>query len=147
MIKLLTVFLLGAIELWAAIPAGLALKLHPLATGATAVVGALFGAVVVVLLGERVRAWLVRLRGGKEENTRCGRIYRIWQRYGVAGLGLSAPLLTGVPLGVALGLMLGAPTDRLLFWISLGIVLWGIGLTLVGALGLAGVEAVRHRSM
>jgi hypothetical protein len=35
-IKLLTVFGLGVLELWAAIPAGLALDLHPIAVCITA---------------------------------------------------------------------------------------------------------------
>lgn len=142
--KLLTVLGLGAIELWAAIPAGLALRLHPMAVGITAAIGAMVGALVVVLLGERVRTWLVRRRGGKEGKERHRLIYRIWHRYGVIGLGLLAPLLTGATLGAALGLTLGVPAGRLLFWISLGIVLWSIGLTLAAALGLAGIEALGH---
>jgi len=36
-----------------------------------------------------------------------GRIYRIWERYGAAGMGLLSPLITGAPLGAALGIVLG----------------------------------------
>lgn len=145
MMKLLTVLGLAVVELWAAIPAGFALRLHPLATGITAALGAMSGALVVLLLGERVRIWLLRRRGGKKDAPeQHGRIYRIWQRYGVTGLGLLAPLLTGAPLGVALGLTLGAQAGRLFFWVSLGIALWSALLTLAGALGLAGIEALGH---
>ncbi len=56
--KLLTVFGLGMIELWAAIPTALALQLHPVMTGLAAALGAMTGVVLVVLMGERVRAWL-----------------------------------------------------------------------------------------
>lgn len=143
-IKLLTILSLGAIELWAAIPAGLALQLHPVAVGITAAIGAMLGALVVVLLGERVRTWLMQRHGGKEEKGRHGLIYRIWDHYGVIGLGLLAPLLIGAPLGAVLGLTLGVPAGRLLFWVSLGIVLWSTGLTLAGALGLAGIETLGH---
>ena len=80
--------------------------------------------------------------GRKEKKEQPGLIYRIWHRYGVIGLGLLAPLLTGAPLGVALGLTLGAPSRRLLFWTSVGIVLWSAGLTLAAALGLAGIQAL-----
>lgn len=135
---------LGVIELWAAIPAGLALGLHPIAIGITAAIGAMLGAVAVVLLGERVRTCLARRHGGKDESGRHGLIHRIWHLYGVIGLGLLAPLLTGAPMGVALGLILGAPAFRLLFWITVGIVLWSTGLTLAGALGVLGIEAVGH---
>ena len=143
-IKLLTILGLGAVELWAAVPAGLALQLHPVAVAVTAAIGAMLGTMVVVLLGERMRSWLVQRHGGKEEKGRHGLIYRVWHRYGVIGLGLLVPLLIGAPLGAALGLTLGVPAGRLLFWISLGIVLWSIGLTLAGALGLAGIETLRH---
>ncbi len=60
------------------------------------------------------------------------------------GLGLLAPLLIGAPIGAALGLALGVPASRVLFWISLGIVVWSTVLTLAGALGLAGIETLRH---
>lgn len=143
-IKLLTVLGLGALELWAAIPAGLALELHPIAVGIAAAVGAFLGALAVVSLGERVRAWLVQRQGQKKKKGQHGLIYRIWHRYGVIGLGLLAPLLTGAPLGVALGLTLGASSSRLLFWISVGIVLWSTALTLAGALGLAGIQTLKH---
>ncbi len=144
MLKLLTVLGLGAIELWAAIPAGLALKLHPVAIFLTATIGALLGALLTALLGERVRAWLIKHRKSTGEKKNPGRIYRIWLRYGVVGLGLSAPLLTGAPAAVALGLALGAPRGRLLFWVSLGIILWSPVLTIAGVLGFAGIEALWH---
>jgi hypothetical protein len=105
--KLLTVLGLGALELWAAIPAGLALKLSAVATGVAAAVGAILGALVVLFVGGRVRSWLTRHHSGKDEKRPHGRIYKIWQRHGVIGLGLLAPLLTGAPLGVVLGLTLG----------------------------------------
>ncbi|MFA5817430.1 MAG: small multi-drug export protein [Bacteroidales bacterium] len=143
-IKLLTVLGLGAIELWAAIPAGFALKLHPVTIGITAAIGAMLGGVVVMLLGERVRSWQMQRLGRKDEKVQQSRIHKLWHHYGVIGLGLLAPLLTGAPLGVALGLTLGAPSVRLLFWIGMGIVLWSTVLTVVGALGVASIESLWH---
>ncbi len=52
-IKLLTVFLLGAVELWIAVPAGMALGLNPLAAGAASAAGAIAGVLVILLPGER----------------------------------------------------------------------------------------------
>lgn len=51
-------------------------------------------------------------------------------------------LLTVFGLGAVLGITLGAPVNRLLIWMSLGIVLWSAVFTLVGLLGLAGIEAL-----
>ena len=144
MLKLLTVLGLAAIELWAAIPAGLALRLPPVAVGVTAALGAMLSSAAAVLLGERVRAWLMTRHGGRKGQGRSGSIQRVWQRYGVIGLGLLAPLLTGAPLGAAVGLALGAPAGRLLFWIGLGTILWSVAITTAGALGLAGIETLSH---
>jgi membrane protein DedA with SNARE-associated domain len=144
-IKLLTVIGLGVFELWAAIPAGFALQLPPVVIGLAAASGAMLGAAIVVLLGNRLRDWLLRHHGSK--SSKLGKpslIDRIWQRYGVIGLGLLAPLLIGTPIGAAVGLTLGVPAPRLLWWLSLGIVLWSTILTLAGVLGLAGLNTVRH---
>jgi len=143
-VKLLTILGLGALALWAAIPAGLALQLHPIAVGIAAALGAFLSALAVVSHGERVRAWLAQRHEQKEKKGQYGLIYRIWHRYGVIGFGLLAPLLTGAPLGVALGLTLGAPPGRLLFWTSVGIVLWSTALTLAAAAGLAGIQTLEH---
>ena len=142
--KLLTVFGLGAVELWAAIPAGFALQLHPVTIGFTAAVGAMLGTLAVILLGKRLRDWLIRRHSGGKEKGQSGLIHRIWHLYGMIGLGLLAPLLIGAPIGAALGLALGVPASRVLFWISLGIVVWSTVLTLAGVLGLSGIETLRH---
>jgi hypothetical protein len=55
-----------------------------------------------------------------------------------------APLLTDAPLGVALGLALGAPPNHLISWMSLGIILWSAALTFIDVRGTAGIEAVGH---
>ena len=49
--KFITIMGLGFIELWAAIPAGTALKLNPLLNGLAAGLGAILGTVLVILLG------------------------------------------------------------------------------------------------
>ena len=142
--KLLAVFGLGIVELWAAIPAGLAWGVHPVATGITAALGAVAGVFIVLALGEGLRKWLLRRHHRGREEKQPGRIHRVWARYGVAGLGLLAPLLVGAPVGTALGLALGAPRKRLVLWMVIGIVAWSAGLAIVSALGLAGIKTLWH---
>ena len=142
LIKLLTVLSISAIELWGGIPAGLALNLHPLAVGITAAAGAILAVLIVVTLGDRLRGWLLGRYGGTAEGGRAGRIRQVWNRYGVVGLGLLSPLVTGGPLGAVLGLSLGAPARGLLLWMSLGIILWSAVLTGAAYLGFAGVKAL-----
>ena len=143
-IKLLTVLSLGAVELWIAIPIGLGLELNPLITGFTAAMGAIMSTAVIVFIGEGIRTRLVRLRYRRKGKERQGRIIGIWERYGVVGLGLLAPLITGAPLGVALGLTLGVRTDRLFFWAIIGIVLWSAIITLAGILGLTWLKGLGY---
>ena len=142
--KLLPVVALALIELWAAIPAGLALNLHPLLIGIAVSGGAILGMSIIVFLGGRIRTWLVRSHTTKENPQKPGLIHRIWRRYGIIGLGLLAPLLTGAPIGAALGMALGAPVGRLMIWMSLGIILWVTVLTAIGSLGWAGLESLVH---
>jgi len=143
MVDLLVVAGIGALEIWAAVPAGLALGLHPVPVALATCAGAVAGAAAVVALGERARSWVLRRRSrAAVEGDRPGLVRRIWLRYGIVGLGLLAPLLTGAPLGAALGLALGAKPGPLLLWVGVGAVLWTAGLTLVGALGAAGLEAL-----
>jgi hypothetical protein len=142
-IKLLSVFGLGLVGLWEGVPAGFALGLHPVLIGVLSGSASFLAALTVLLLGDRIRARLVKRRPPPEPGAYSRPperlIDRIWRRYGVIGLGLLAPGLTGSHLGVALGLSLGVPARRLLVWLMGGIMLWTVALTLVGMLGTAGV--------
>jgi membrane protein YqaA with SNARE-associated domain len=133
--KLLTIFALGVAELWAAAPSGALMRLDPLLVCAVAAAGAVSGGTVVILLGERVKAWLERRRKREKLEERRGLLFRIWQRYGVIGWGLLAPLLVGSPLGAAFGLVLGAQPRRLLPWLAAGSILWSVVFSILTALG------------
>ena len=139
--KFIMVTGLGIIELWAAIPAGTALKLHPLLNGLASGLGAIIGALLVIIIGDRLRNWLLKKKENKQKNK--GQIYRIWNKYGVIGLGMLSPLITGAPLGAAIGISLGASPKRLLFWMSIGIVFWTILLTAISTFGFAIFETIK----
>jgi len=134
LLQLLSVFGISLLELWAAVPAGIAMGLPAPLVWAATLCGALTGVWLVVLAGERLRAWLVNRfgHGGVPEE---GRLRRIWERYGVPGWGLLAPFALGAPLAAALGVALGAPRGRLLLWLSIGVTLWTSALTVIAALG------------
>lgn len=135
LLKILAIFALGVAELWAAAPAGVVMRLHPLLVFLLAAAGAVTGGTVVILLGERVRVWIKKRRRFENVEKQQGLIYRVWQRYGIIGWGLLAPLLVGSPLGAAFGLALGAPSRRLLIWLGVGSVLWSAVFSAVSALG------------
>jgi hypothetical protein len=143
LLKLLAVMALSAIEIWAAIPAGIALSIHPVLTGLAVSGGAILSTFMVIFAGGRLRTWLLKRHTKKDGGKNPGLISRIWQRFGITGLGLLAPLLTGAPLGAALGLALGAPSGRLMLWMSIGIVLWTAILITAASIGWAGIESLR----
>jgi len=135
MSQALLVLGLAVVEIWFAVPAGLALGLAPWLVWVLTVAGSLLGVVVIAVGGERLRAWVTRGRRSWLA-TRSGRIYGIWVRYGVPGWGLSSPLLVAPAMGTAIGLLLGAPRSRLLAWMSAGVVVWTSILVGAGMLGL-----------
>mgnify|MGYP001308212733 CR=1 FL=1 len=139
-IQSLVVFALSVLELWLAIPVGLVMGLNPVAILVMSILGAICGALIVARVGEKLRSWLSEKYGWDILKKRQGIIHKIWQKYGVIGLGLLSPFLTGAPLGTALGIALGIPRKKLLLWISIGIILWGIGLTIAGAMGKPFIE-------
>lgn len=138
-LKWLAVFGLGMTGLWQGIPAGFALRLHPVATALLAGTGSLAATLIVLFLGDKLRERLLRRRKKEGEVPRERLIDRIWRRYGVVGLGLLGPGLVGAPLAAALGLSLGVTWRRLLSWLTLGIVLWSLGMTAFGVVGMAGI--------
>jgi hypothetical protein len=141
-IQLLTVFGLSMIELWAAIPAGFALNLNPASIVVVSSAGAIVGALLVMLAGEKLRNRILKWRYGDKKDFSQSRLYCVWNKYGVVGLGLLSPLLFGALIGAALGSLLGATRWRLLFWMSIGIVVWSIGLTAIGVAGLSGFKSL-----
>ncbi|WP_174275429.1 small multi-drug export protein [Desulfosporosinus orientis] len=70
-----------------------------------------------------------KLKKKEKREKNKGRIYRIWEKYGVIGLGMLSPLIMGAPLGAAIGISLGASPRRLILWMSIGIIVWTISLT------------------
>jgi len=133
-LQVLSVFAIGVVELWAAVPAGIAMGLPVPLVWAATFGGALTGIVVVAFAGDRLRTWL-SARFGHGGARPGSRLRRVWDRYGVIGWGLSAPLLLGAPLATAIGVALGASRGRLVFWLGVGAALWTTVLTVAIALG------------
>ncbi len=129
---------LGALDLWAAIPAGLVLGLPPVLSGVAATSGGLLGAVLVTVAGERLQRWLYRQRWFSK---RRGRVERLWNRYGLIGVAFQSPVLAGTLLSTTVALCLGAPSRKLLLWMGVSLVFWGAALTGAVVLGFSILES------
>jgi hypothetical protein len=136
-----TVLGLALVEIWAAVPVGLALGLPPGLVWVLTAAGSLAGVVAVAYAGAAVRGWLLRRRGSSTPIGH-GHLYRIWLRYGVVGWGLISPLVVAPAMGTAIGLALGAPRGRLIAWMSAGVVAWTSILVIAGVLGLRAITSL-----
>ncbi len=134
LLKLLCTAAAGALDVWVGIITGAALGFSPALSGAVSIASAVVGVTLVVVAGQRLqrliyrKRWLVKRRE---------RIERARKRYGIPGLALQAPLLTGPLLATVLALGLGAPPRPLLRWMIASVVFWGATLTGAAALGLS----------
>ncbi len=134
LLKLLSTAAAGALDVWVGIFTGVALGLHPISSGVVSIASAVVAVMLVVVLGERLQGRIYRSR---RLLRRRERIERVWKRYGIPGVALQAPLLTGPLLATVLALGLGAPPRPLLVWMIASIVLWGAALTGAAALGIS----------
>lgn len=141
---IVTVFTASVLELWLAIPLGLALGLNPVTTALASMAGSIVAILFVILAGDNLRTNFVRWKYGDEKQIRRSRLSQIWNQYGVVGLGLLSPLIFGAPLGSAVGIALGAEKKRLMIWMSLGIVIWSLSLTWAGFLGMVNLQSFMH---
>jgi hypothetical protein len=133
---IIALFGIGLAAFWAAFPAGIAMGMSPIEVIVIAVCSYLVRAMIVILIGAPVRARIMRrferLFGALESHL----VWRLWNRLGVAGLGLLAPISFGAQFSAAIGMTLGAPVRYLVLWMVVGAVVWAVIFTGASILGL-----------
>jgi len=136
MIANLTVILfLGVIGIWKSIPVGFILDLHPILVCTMTILGASLGVFTIYLIGSKVKQRIFLSLQGKSTNKKQQKINKIFNRYGVPGLGMLATLVVGPALTMVLGLTIVKNDKTLLLWTNIGIVVWSVLLTLIGQVG------------
>ncbi|MBL8119954.1 MAG: hypothetical protein J0L63_17900 [Anaerolineae bacterium] len=136
----MSTFGLGFFYFIASIPAGMALGLPGWVAAVTAWLSYTLGVVLVVAVGAPVRAWLARRFKLADEPDPDKLIWRIWKRYGLAGLALLAPVTVGSQIGALLGVSMGVKPRALLVGMSLGVAVWCAGIALAVTLGVQVVQ-------
>lgn len=136
MLQIVGIFGLAFFSFSSSIPAGLALGVEPLAVATTAFFSYIAGVMVVILLGEPLRQRLLQRFGHKFVHNPDSRFRRIWDRFGLVGLALLAPMTIGAQVGTVIALYLGAPPRRLIVLMALGAALWAVALTVIIVLGI-----------
>ncbi len=135
-LKILTVAGLASFEIYAAIPAGFALGLSPWLIFFASVIGGVAGVFVAAFLGDRIRRIFSKNKTVKESKPNTGLVYRIWNKYGIIGLGFLGTITVGAPLSLAVGIGFKAPLQILIIWCCIGVITRCISFTLIGHYGL-----------
>ena len=131
-LKFLTVAALASFEIYAAIPAGFAFGLSPFTIFFASVIGGLAGVFIAAFLGDKIRAFFTRFKKVKEEKPKEGIVYRIWNKYGIIGLGFLGTMTVGAPASIAVGLGFNASLKKLLTWCCIGVIIRCVLFTVIG---------------
>lgn len=136
-LKILTVAGLATFEIYAAIPAGFAFGLSPWTIFFASVTGGLIGVFAAAFLGDKIRALFHKNKPTKESaEKKHPTILRIWNKYGIIGLGFLGTVSVGAPISIAIGVGLKADIKKLVTWCCIGVITRCIVFTLVGYYGL-----------
>ncbi|MBP6144928.1 MAG: hypothetical protein KA445_04770 [Sediminibacterium sp.] len=119
--KILTVAGLATFEIYAAIPAGFAFKLSPFVIFLASAIGGLLGVFVAAYLGDIIKKWISKFRKPKVAKSEPGFVLKIWEKYGVIGLGLLGTMTVGAPISIGVGVGFNVPTNKMVFWCCLGV--------------------------
>jgi Ca2+/H+ antiporter, TMEM165/GDT1 family len=142
-----TVFVLAAtpwIEILVVIPFGIGVGLNPIGVGVVAFVGNVIPIILIVVGYERFQGWWARRRGRTpvdidDESWSTGRrarAMRVLRKYGVPGLSLVSPILTGAHLGAVLALLVRARRDSIILWMVVSLLAWTLVITVASWLGI-----------
>ena len=82
-----------------------------------------------------MRDWLVRRLKIPVQRDPSKLVWRVWDRGGLAGLGLLAPVTIGPQAGAVLALAVGEKMPRILAALSLGVIPWCVAFGVLVAFG------------
>lgn len=131
-LKIATVVALASFEIYAAIPAGFAFGLSPWIIFFASIAGGLAGVFIAAFLGDKIRNLISKYKKKKEEKPKTGLVYKIWNKYGIIGLGLLGTITVGAPVSIAVGVGFNAPLQKLITWCCIGVITRCLFFTVVG---------------
>lgn len=136
LLKILTVAGLATFEIYAAIPAGFAFGLSSVLIFLASLTGGLAGAVVTAFFGDKIRAFFYKKKPAADETKKHPVITKLWNKYGIAGLGILGTITMGAPISIAVGTGLNVNIKKLLVWCCLGVLIRCSLFTTIGHYGL-----------
>jgi Ca2+/H+ antiporter, TMEM165/GDT1 family len=132
------------VEILVVIPLGIAYGLSPIPVALVAFAGNILPVWLIIAAYRRWESW--RAAGSAEPKAdplasrRGERARRLRMRYGLPGLALLAPLLTGVHLAAVMALALGSPRRATAAWMAGAVAVWAIAITAAVHFGIEGAR-------
>lgn len=134
--KIVTVAALGTFEIYVAIPTGFAFGLSPWVIFLSSMTGGLAGVFATAFLGDKIRKFFHKKKSEEKETTKHPVLVKLWNKYGIIGLGFLGTMSVGAPICIGLGVALNANLQKLLTWCCIGVITRCILFTLIGYYGL-----------
>lgn len=137
LLKILTVVGLATFEIYVAIPTGFAFGLSPWVIFFASITGGLIGVFVAAFLGDKIRAFFYKNKPKQEEEKKYKHpmVHKIWEKYGIVGLGFFGTMSVGAPISIAVGVGLNANLKKLLTWCCIGVACRCSLFTIIGYYG------------
>ncbi|HZG83720.1 small multi-drug export protein [Paenibacillus sp.] len=141
--QFLVLFLLAAapwMDVSLVVPLGVAWGLSPVWVGVTAFAGNFLLILLLGLFFKQIDHWRQARRERKGivgPTKRETRSKAIWEKYGIPGLALLAPIFVGTDIAAVLALTLGASKTRVVGWMTISLALWTIVFAAASVYGLS----------
>ncbi|MDG5818932.1 small multi-drug export protein [Natronococcus sp. A-GB7] len=139
------VFLFAAIpvvEILVVVPVAVGLGLNPVTTAIVAFAGNV-GSVYALILGyRRLLEWWQSRTESDGPSDRYARARRLWDRYGLPGVSLAGPVMTGVHIAALVALLAGSRGRLVAVWMTAGIAVWTVVLTVASVAGFSALGIV-----
>ncbi len=132
-----TAFGLGFLYFIAAIPAGVAAGAATWLAALAAGLGYVAGGAVVLAAGAPLRKWLVRKLKIPVQRDPSKLVWRMWERGGLLGLCLIAPVTIGPQATAVIALAVGESPRRIFGAVALGIFPWCVIFAALTAFGIS----------
>ncbi|MFT4416644.1 small multi-drug export protein [Fredinandcohnia humi] len=111
------------------VPLGIVWGLSPIGVGLVAFVGNFLLILLLGLFFKQFSEWRTKRRekkGIKGPTKKETRSREIWEKYGIPGLALLAPILVGTDIAAILALTFGSSKTRVVGWMTVSLAIWTI---------------------
>ncbi|WP_042160927.1 small multi-drug export protein [Paenibacillus gorillae] len=144
----IVLFLLAAapwLDVFVVVPIGIIAKMNPVAVAITGFAGNFLMTLLIGIFFKQFSNWRERRRlkkGITALSKKETRARQIWDRYGLPGLALLAPLIFGTDIATLLALSFGSSRVRVIQWMAVSLALWTIVMTLGAVYGFSYMKLI-----